>query len=181
MNFFLGRLNHVCCRSFGTSCKHAVQTYCNSPNRCQICSNSDSVCKKVLCPISDDWTTLIGSWENVNLPHVFNSLLSGKENVDRTEGPIKIAVFFPQTALELNGVLNSSKKQSLFHHDFLFPRSSWGSGVCHLSFFLVAAQKKGVLFHHDLLVPPGAGLGSCACLPSSLIFFFSGNRRPMDF
>ena len=27
-------------------------------------------------------------------------------------------VFFPQTALELNGVLNSSKKQVLFHHHF---------------------------------------------------------------
>ena len=30
-------------------------------------------------------------------------------------------VVFPQTALELNGVLNSSKKPSLFHHDFLVP------------------------------------------------------------
>ena len=29
--------------------------------------------------------------------------------------------FIPQTALELNGVLNSSKKQVLFHHDFLIP------------------------------------------------------------
>ena len=28
---------------------------------------------------------------------------------------------FPQTALELNGVLNSSKKPSLFHLDFLVP------------------------------------------------------------
>ena len=27
--------------------------------------------------------------------------------------------FFPQTALELNRVLNSSKKQALFHHHFL--------------------------------------------------------------
>ena len=27
-------------------------------------------------------------------------------------------VLFPQTALELNGVLNSSKKQALFHHHF---------------------------------------------------------------
>ena len=30
-------------------------------------------------------------------------------------------MIFPQTALELNGVLNSSKKQSFFHHDFLVP------------------------------------------------------------
>ena len=29
--------------------------------------------------------------------------------------------FFPQTALELNGVLNFSKKQALFHHHFLIP------------------------------------------------------------
>ena len=29
--------------------------------------------------------------------------------------------YFPQTALELNGVLNSSKKQALFHHHFLLP------------------------------------------------------------
>ena len=28
---------------------------------------------------------------------------------------------FPQTALELNGVLNSSKKEVLFHHQFLVP------------------------------------------------------------
>ena len=28
---------------------------------------------------------------------------------------------FPQTALELNGVLNSSKKQALFHHHFWVP------------------------------------------------------------
>ena len=28
------------------------------------------------------------------------------------------SAFFPQTALELNGVLNSSKKQALFHHHF---------------------------------------------------------------
>ena len=29
-------------------------------------------------------------------------------------------------ALELNGVLNSSKKQSLFHHYFLVPARVWG-------------------------------------------------------
>ena len=28
-------------------------------------------------------------------------------------------MIFPQTALELNGVFNSSKKQALVHHDFL--------------------------------------------------------------
>ena len=32
-----------------------------------------------------------------------------------------IFLFFPQTALELNGVLNSFKKQALFHHHFLVP------------------------------------------------------------
>ena len=32
--------------------------------------------------------------------------------------------FFSQTALELNGVLNCSKKQALFHHDFLVPSGS---------------------------------------------------------
>ena len=31
---------------------------------------------------------------------------------------ILIDFIFPQTALELNGVLNSSKKQALFHHHF---------------------------------------------------------------
>ena len=30
-------------------------------------------------------------------------------------------MIIPQTALELNGVLNSSKKQALFHHQFLVP------------------------------------------------------------
>ena len=30
------------------------------------------------------------------------------------------SLFFPQKALELNGVLNSCQKRSLFHHDLLF-------------------------------------------------------------
>ena len=36
------------------------------------------------------------------------------------DGFLVCASFFPQTALELNGVLNSCKKRSLFHHDLLF-------------------------------------------------------------
>ena len=85
-----------------------------------------------------------------------------------------------------------------FRHDFFswfqlgfrgsvplsFAGSSWfrlGFRRFLLSFFLVSCQKKGVLFHHDFLVPPGAVLGSGACLPSSLLFLFSGNRRPMNF
>ena len=32
-----------------------------------------------------------------------------------------VPLIVPQTALELNGVLNSSKKQALFHHHFLIP------------------------------------------------------------
>ena len=34
--------------------------------------------------------------------------------------PTFLSFLFPQTALELNGVLNSCQKRSLFHHDLLF-------------------------------------------------------------
>ena len=58
-----------------------------------------------------------------------------------------------------------------------------------VSFFsLFSFFRTGVLFHHDLLVPLGSGwgsgdllvsllvsfFGSCACLPSSLLFLSSG-------
>ena len=70
--------------------------------------------------------------------------------------------FVPQTALELNGVLKSSKKQALFHHHFLVPAGFWGlSEYCF-----------GILFHHHFLVParvPWLGLVSLVlwhCVPS---------------
>ena len=50
---------------------------------------------------------------------------------------------FPQTALELNGVLNSSKKQVLFHHHFRVL-----ARVPGLSPYFF-----GILFHHHVLVP----------------------------
>ena len=67
---------------------------------------------------------------------------------------IRFHNLFPQTALNLNGVLNSSKKQALFHHH------SW------------------LWLGHPFLVPrrvppipssfPGPGYGSAPCLPAPL-------------
>ena len=65
-------------------------------------------------------------------------------------------MIFPQTALELNGVLNSSKKQALFHHDFLVPARVpglvsllfSGKGSCSIMiswFLLVPAQVPGLV------------------------------------
>ena len=65
------------------------------------------------------------------------------------------SLIIPQTALELNGVLHSSKKQALFHHHFLVPARVPG---------LVS-----LLFWHP--VPssfPGSGQGSGASLPTLL-------------
>ena len=82
--------------------------------------------------------------------------------------------FIPQTALELNGVLNSCQKRSFFHHDLLFllvpARVPVLVSLLLSSFF----SRKGVLFHHDVLVPPGSGSGSGACLPSAFFLPFSG-------
>ena len=72
---------------------------------------------------------------------------------------------FSQTALELNGVLNSCQKRCLFHHDLLFllvpARVPVLVSLLLSSFF----SRKGVLFHHDVLVCLGSGSGSGACLP----------------
>ena len=68
-------------------------------------------------------------------------------------------LIIPQTALELNRVLNSSKKQSLFHHGFLVP-----------GFRGLSPYSSGIRFHHHFLVPSGSGSGSGACLPRLLAF-----------
>ena len=81
-------------------------------------------------------------------------------------------MFFPKTALELNGVLNSSKKQALFHHHFLLPARVPGlvslSGAClptllascsiiiswfQLGFRGLSLYSFGIVFHHHFLVP----------------------------
>ena len=91
-----------------------------------------------------------------------------------TDGKRKITIF-PQTSLELNGVLNSSKKQVLFHHHFrVLARvpglSPYSFGVLFHHHFLVPARVRGLvslLFWHP--VPsscPGSGWGSGACLPT---------------
>ena len=58
--------------------------------------------------------------------------------------PYCIIVFlqFPKTPLELNGVLNSSKKQSLFHHDFLVPARALGL-VSLLFFSFFCPEREG--------------------------------------
>ena len=48
--------------------------------------------------------------------------------------------YFAQTALELNGVLNSSKKQPLFHHDFQI--AARVPGLVSLLFFLPFSQER---------------------------------------
>ena len=57
-----------------------------------------------------------------------------------------LIVAVPQTALELNGVLNSCWKQCLFHHDFLVrPGSGSGSGACLPScLFFLCSKKESV-------------------------------------
>ena len=59
---------------------------------------------------------------NLFQPRQENS--TGKEfQTARAQRTFSLGVenIFPQTALELSGVLNSSKKQALFHHDFPVP------------------------------------------------------------
>ena len=114
-------------------------------------------------------------------------------------------IFSPQTALEPNGVLNSSKEQALFHYHFLVPArvpglvslffwhpvpssfvgSGYGSQACPHTFlescFLVPARVPGLvslLFWHP--VPsslPGSGWGSGACLRSLSIIPGSGYKE----
>ena len=69
------------------------------------------------------------------------------------------------------GVLNSSKKQCLFHHDFLVtPGSGKGSGACLTTFLFRLLEM--ILFHHDFLVPFGFRcLSSFLSLSPSLSFF----------
>ena len=77
--------------------------------------------------------------------------------------------FFTQTALEPNGVLNSSKKQPLFHHYFMVP---W-FGVCLLTFLFFLLSGKGFC---SIMIScwflSGCGSGSC---------LFSGKGRPMNY
>ena len=87
-------------------------------------------------------------------------------------------------------LLSFLRKGVLFHHGFPGSSSFWQGFWCLSPFFsllwfrclspffsLLSFLRKGVLFHHDLLVPPGSGLGSGACLLSSL-FFGSGACPP---
>ena len=75
------------------------------------------------------------------------------------------SVLIPQTALELNGVLISCQKRSLFHHDLLFLLVPARVPVLVSLLLSSSFSRKGVLFHHDVLALRGSGSGSGACLP----------------
>ena len=83
---------------------------------------------------------------------------------------------FPQTALELNGVLNSSKKQTLFHHDFLVPSGClYGSRASLPTILLFLFSGKGVfsnMISWFLLAP--ARVPELDPLLTFLFFLFSG-------
>ena len=100
-------------------------------------------------------------------------------------------MIFPQTALELNGVLNSSKKQALFHHHFWVPGRV--PGFVSLLFwhsvpasFLVPGRVPGfvsLLFWHSVpssvLVPgrvPGLSPYSFGIRFHHLFWFWLGFR-----
>ena len=97
---------------------------------------------------------------------------------------------FPQTALELNGVLNSSKRQALFHHHFRVPARVPGlvsllfcpiiMSWFRLGFQGLSPYSFGILFHH-FLVParvPGPCLptllASCSIIISGFPLGFQG-------
>ena len=66
---------------------------------------------------------------------------------------------------ELNGVFNSSRKQSLFHHDFLVPSSS---GAC-----------LSLLFSRSFFQDRASSSGACPC--SFPLFLFSGKDSVLRF
>ena len=85
-----------------------------------------------------------------------------------------MAIEIPQTALELNGVLNSCQKRPLFHHDLLFSWFQLGFRCLSPFFSLLSFPRKGfcsIMMCWFLLVP--ARVLVLVSL-SSLFFLFSG-------
>ena len=81
----------------------------------------------------------------------------------------------PQTALELNGVLNSWSIMIFW----LFLVSALVPGLVSLLVSSFFVQKRNLL-HHDFQLLAGSGSGSGACLPSCLascLFFLCSKKR----
>ena len=107
---------------------------------------------------------LLGLEKSVNLQSVSNL---------KNDDEMHALFIIPQTALELNGVLTSCQKRSLFHHG---PGSSWfrlGFGCLSPFFSLLSFPGKGFCSIMILLVP--ARVPVLVSL-SSLFFLFSGKR-----